>query len=448
MIGKIARSGSDFLGVLTYCQYDRKPQAALSERPQRGELIYHQHIDAFLIEDNPDLDTVAAELHRVASLNSRTRKPVCHVSLSFPPGEKPPRDVLASIVLDFAQDFGLWDNGLVAYVHRDKRHEHLHIIANKIDENGKNTFKSSFNYLDMGHFCRKAEHKYGLQKVKQMDVLKLDGKENRKESHQHEHLRALIDDLLPQSPTLQDLRIGLLKKGYRSLVGNGITFIHTGSGVKIKGSDLGRGYSRLNLEKRIKGTFESDEKRNGRSVKLSEVQKLRELIRRLVPQSTDYDDFVIKLNQEGYGVITRQKRNPKTGNPYTALFFTKEFSYREPDQSKYPPKILSGYQLGPEFSFPVLMRNLNRPLWEGTKVVPPVVVSHPSPLPGTPPSFGLKNLLTSTNASRVEADTTRSQPRRVHDANRPDPELEGRSEQEKWDEKRQTLKNRYRRPRM
>lgn len=438
MIGKIARSGSDFLGALSYCRFDR---SANGERKERGELIYRQMLDAFLIEENPELNTIAAELDRVASMNSRIRKPVCHVSLSFPPGEHPPREVLSSIVLDFAEDFGLWENGLLAYLHRDKQHEHVHIIANKIDVNGNNTFKSSFNYLSMGHFCRKMEHKYGLQKVKQMDALKMDGKENRKESLYHDHLRTLIDDLVSDSNSFSQLRIALLKKGYKSMVGNGITFVHAGSGVKIKGSDLGRRYSRQNLIKRLEGRYETDHEFNKQKLNITEKQRLRTLIRELAPKSSDFEDFVRHLNRKGYGVIAREKVNPRSAHPYTSLLFTKEFSEGKLKQNEFRPKILSGYQLGPEFRYSVIEGNFNRPNWEWTSVNP-TLLENPKPLPtGNNESLELEKLFTSTNAAKVESEAGRARTGRTFRNN--NPELEGRSEEEKKAEERKKRKGMY-----
>ncbi|WP_373514092.1 relaxase/mobilization nuclease domain-containing protein, partial [Persicitalea sp.] len=162
MIGKIGKSGQNFLGVLYYCKYERTAIKESNALNVRGELIYHQHIDALLFGDKVPLSIIADELSRTASLSSRTKKPVSHVSLSFPLGESPSRETLRSIVINFAKSFGFESNGLVAFKHSDKEHEHIHIIANKIDSRGKNTARSSYDYLEIGRFCRKMEVKYDL----------------------------------------------------------------------------------------------------------------------------------------------------------------------------------------------------------------------------------------------------------------------------------------------
>lgn len=251
------------MGALTYCKYDRATSKEEEKSNVRGELIYHQHVDALLFGEGVGLKTIADEMMKVARANIRTTKPVCHVSLSFPPGESPSKEVLQGIVKDFAFEFGYKDNGLLAFKHTDKMHEHIHIIANKIHSSGKNTTKSSFNFLDMGHFSRKMEHKYGLVAGKQMDVLTIGGRGATKATAYHETLRRHIDDMLPACTDLQTLQVLLLKKGFKSRVGNGITFVHSKTGTKIKGSALGRDYSRDNLIKRMNGTYLSSDKYTG-----------------------------------------------------------------------------------------------------------------------------------------------------------------------------------------
>jgi len=216
MIGKIGKSGQNFLGVLSYCKYDRAAIGKSEAAKVRGELIYHQNINALLFGEKVPHDIIADELKSVAALNSRTRKPVSHLCISFPPGERPNEKVLRGIVMDFADDFGFRENGLLAFKHIDREHEHIHIITNKIDVSGRHTAKSSYNYLEMGRFCRKTEIKYDLKRVKQMDALRMDASLASKLSAQHERLKRNIDDLLPECDNLQSLQTKLFELGFKS----------------------------------------------------------------------------------------------------------------------------------------------------------------------------------------------------------------------------------------
>ncbi|HEV7347398.1 relaxase/mobilization nuclease domain-containing protein [Telluribacter sp.] len=345
--------------------FDRATPKKEEKTKARGELIYHQHVDALVFGEGISLKTIADEMTNVAKANSRTTKPVCHVSLSFPPGESPNEEVLRDIVKDFASFFGYKDTGLIAFRHTDRKHEHIHIIANKIHASGRNTARSSFNYLDMGHFSRKMEHKYGLVPGKPMDALKIDGRGAAKATTYHETLRRHIDDLLPACPDLKSLQVLLLKKGYKSRVGNGITFIHSKTGTKIKGSDLGRDYSKDNLVKRINGTFLSTDKYSG-----------------------------------GMG-ISKVSENLKNST---------RASSNDLDSTSVPVPLLVSSEAKTSFG------QGSDSTWE----------------------YELKKMLTSINASRVEADAAKGENHRKVNTSG---ELEGRGFEEKKEEKRRIARS-------
>jgi hypothetical protein len=255
MIGKIGKSGQNFLGVLSYCKYDRAAAKETNALKVRGELIYHQHVDALIFSDKVPLSVIADELSRTATLNSRIKKPVSHVSLSFPPGESPSKGTLRNIVIDYAKSFGFEGNGLLAFQHSDKEHKHIHIIANKVNSRGKNTTQSSYDYLKIGRFCRRMEVQYDLVRVKQMDIIEKREALVPKSTSTHDKLRRNIDDLLPECNNLHTLQVKLLKLGFKSKSGIGIGFICAKTGTKIKGSSLGRQYSKNSLIQRINGTY-------------------------------------------------------------------------------------------------------------------------------------------------------------------------------------------------
>ncbi|MBO0931908.1 relaxase/mobilization nuclease domain-containing protein [Fibrella aquatilis] len=171
MIGKIARFGSSFLGAIQYCYYETRANRSLDRTRIRGELLYAQHVGLSQVTDNSlrteskqrlDIHALAASMKSVAELNERTRKPVWHQSFSFPVGESPSADVLIRICQSFAQTFGMENNPMVAFRHRDRQHDHFHIIASRIDLEGLNTAQTSFNYREVGRFCRTMETRFNL----------------------------------------------------------------------------------------------------------------------------------------------------------------------------------------------------------------------------------------------------------------------------------------------
>lgn len=171
MIGKVARFGTSFLGAIQYCYYESRANHSLDRTRIRGELLFMQHVGVAVVADDKlkneskqrlNIEEMAGTMQSVAALNERTRKPVWHQSFSFPVGECPPADVMIRICQSFARTFGLKDNPLIAFRHRDRAHEHFHIIASRVDKNGSNTAKTSFNYREVGRFCRAMEERHGL----------------------------------------------------------------------------------------------------------------------------------------------------------------------------------------------------------------------------------------------------------------------------------------------
>ncbi len=176
MIGKVARFGSRFLGALQYCYYETRANRSTDHSRIRGELLYTQHLGISVISDSRlkvpagttspaqrlHLEDVADQMQIAAGRNDRIRKPVWHQSFSFPPGESPPAEVMIRICQSFSRTFGLDNNPMVVFRHRDREHEHFHIIASRVDLDGQNTARSSQNYRAVGQFCRAMETRHGL----------------------------------------------------------------------------------------------------------------------------------------------------------------------------------------------------------------------------------------------------------------------------------------------
>ena len=155
MIGKVARFGSSFLGAIQYCYYETRANRSLDRTRVRGELLFAQHLGVSVITDTQlrqeskqrlHIEQMANTMKSVATLNDRICKPVWHQSFSFPIGECPSPDIMVRICQSFARTFRMDNNPMVAFRHRDREHEHFHIIASRIDvegSNGQNQFQLS-----------------------------------------------------------------------------------------------------------------------------------------------------------------------------------------------------------------------------------------------------------------------------------------------------------------
>ncbi len=57
---------------------------------------------------------------------------------------------------------------MVVFRHSEKDHDHFHIIASRVDLDGKNTAQSTHNFRRVGQFCRDMETKYTLTPTQPM----------------------------------------------------------------------------------------------------------------------------------------------------------------------------------------------------------------------------------------------------------------------------------------
>lgn len=242
MIGKKVGRSSSFRGRLEYCLYDKKEDL-------RGELVGISNSLEIAQLNNTmiNLRMVNEMMQSQANMNTRVKKPCWHQIISFPTHERPDDDVLGQISKDFAEDFGF--SQWLAIKHDDKQHLHIHFIGNIVDENGKVSVQDSNDHFRIVEFSRKMENKYSLTPTEGIRKQQSDGLIN----DHAQKIKKFIDLEIQNSQVknLEDLQKKLIKIGIKSFTGRGITFIDKTTGVKIKGSDLGREYSKNKLEERI-----------------------------------------------------------------------------------------------------------------------------------------------------------------------------------------------------
>jgi hypothetical protein len=446
MIGKVAAFGKGFKGCLQYnILGERRTE---KENVIRGEFIYAQHLDSIFYSERPiecSIDDLVSEFHQPLQKikKIRVQNPVLHQSLSFPPGEKVENEVLVKICGEFSKWFGLEENQMVVYKHSDKRHEHIHIVANRLNIHGVNSYRSGNNFYETGKFCRFIEQKYGLQKTKQMDSLKIDGKDVLSENKLHVQLRTLIDKFAGEVENIDQLRHALLRKGWKTYIGRGISFVHKPTGTTVKGSALGRNYSLSGLGRLIEGSRLVAGDTDPKGERRPERELLKGKISKNSLRATDLNMFVALMKVDGYGVHFRDYKN-KVGEEKKSIAFSKSFSAK-PNSSKY----VTGLELGPSFGFYNISRNIGAAKW--TDVLPSPtrpVIQKDQTKPNIINSglfnvdhiaIGLNELLTSHNAGKVESDAARSVARVEAEFARNvfgDKNLTGLTGREEWKKKR------------
>lgn len=255
MIGKVGL-GNFAKGILSYCYYEKELSAKQAKEMTlddvRGELIYIQHLGISMLKDGRlDLDYLANQMLDNRDKNRNLNKYVWHQSFSFPPGEDPPEEKLATLAQEFAKEFGFSENQMLVFRHKDTKHKHIHIVANRINYNGKNTADHFKNYARTGEFSRRMEIALGLTITPDMSLNQKGKQQAPRQDMAIINLRNLVDQVLSKASSIDEFGKQMQTHGFKTYIGRGVAFFNMRNRMKVKGSDLGKDYSLQNLEKRL-----------------------------------------------------------------------------------------------------------------------------------------------------------------------------------------------------
>lgn len=187
----------------------------------------------------------------IQDLNDRAKNKSIHAILSFNPNDDMQRltkQDLIDIANKYLEKHGFDDNQAAVYLHNDKAHLHLHIVANRIKMNGI-CVSSSNNYFKNLEFAKEMENHYQLIKTNRKEK----GVDFVKDSQRANQIKAKIDKALLKSTTMEEFCKHMKNMNVLVLRGRGIAFVD-GSGAKFKGSEIGREYSLMGIEKQFNQT--------------------------------------------------------------------------------------------------------------------------------------------------------------------------------------------------
>ena len=246
MIGKVM-IGKGFTGCISYCLEDKKIKSRLNPGEQlvknRAEILQHN----LCFGDKKNLCT---QFNDVRKLNPKQSRPVLHITLSLAPGEIMDRPQVLEIIGECAKEFGFENNQFFSVCHFDTEHQHFHIVANRINLEGRTNVTDSNNFKKMSGFCRKMELKYGLVQVaspraflpgEQKQIPRNDSRKN--------NIRTVLQEVIRDCKSLEAFYKSAEAKGFQVVKTRGIAFIEE-KGVKVKGSDIG--LSLQVIEKQLK----------------------------------------------------------------------------------------------------------------------------------------------------------------------------------------------------
>ena len=236
MIGKI-KKGSGFKGCVNYVL--GKEQAALL------------HAEGVLAESKQD---IIRSFCMQTEMNPGLKKPVGHIALSYSVVDAPKLtdEKMVQLAQEYMREMKITDTQYIIVRHQDREHPHVHIVFNRIDNNGKTISDSNDMYRNE-QVCKKLKEKHGLYFAK--------GKEHVKQYRLREpdktkyEIYNAVKNESGKSKNWQELQERLAEKGitiqfkYKGQTDDiqGVSFFK--GEYTFKGSEIDRNFSFSKLDK-------------------------------------------------------------------------------------------------------------------------------------------------------------------------------------------------------
>ena len=224
MIAKVVQ-GRGFRGVVNYV-LDK----------DHSHLLYAEGVRL------KDKESIIQSFAIQQKLNPKIVKPVAHISLDFSVQDKNrlTDQFMAGMALEYMQKMGYWDTQYIIAQHHDTDHPHIHIVINRIDNNGKRISDQN-EKLRNTRVCMELTKKYGLYIAS--------GKENVKEHRLKEpdktkyEIYHALKSAIPNCKNWKELKSELLQSGIT------IEFRKNGNTDKIQGVRFGKNRYEFNGSK-------------------------------------------------------------------------------------------------------------------------------------------------------------------------------------------------------
>ncbi len=268
MMGKIPKSGRSFKGCVEYCMLKK---------------------DAVVLDaDGIRTDQVA---HTIADFNmQRKMRPglgqaVGHIALSWSPEDAPKLTdkLMVDIAKEYLKKMKITDTQVLMVRHHDTDHDHLHIVYNRVDNEGKtisdanqrwnNVKASKALTLKHGFHMAKGKDMVNRQRLKGADKVKY---------QLHDQIKAIIGTV----KSMDELQMVLAKQGitmqfkYKGSTQEvqGISF--SKGGYQFKGSEIDRSLSYGKISKSINDRmqeYQAQQQREKQAQPKSLADQLREI---------------------------------------------------------------------------------------------------------------------------------------------------------------------------
>lgn len=216
-----------------------------------------------------------------AMLRPEIKSPVGHICISFHPDDtsRLTNELMVEICKSYMAGMGIKDTQYLIVRHYDTEHPHMHLVYNRIDDNGK-LISDKMSYIKNERVCKQLKTEYGLTFSPGKQNVKLERlrSKDRKRYEMFHDVKNALDGASSFIDFQQRLsRVGINATLKTTASGNvqGITFNR--DGYSIKGSKLDRSLSAAKILDRLKTVEKTmHEKVEHKSIEAGQYEKHHE----------------------------------------------------------------------------------------------------------------------------------------------------------------------------
>lgn len=239
MIAKIVK-GQDFRGVVNYVLNPEK-QAEILQSDGLRTRDEQSIIESFRVQ---------------AGMNPKVKRAVGHISLDFSPKDRPvlTNEKMTQIAAEYMKAMGIENTQALLVRHYDKEHPHVHLVFNRVDNDGKTIPDKNDRYRSE-KICKELTQRFGLYFApgkEQVNTHRLKEPDKTRYAIYEQVKKALGEsrnwDELLEKLKMQDVEVVFKFKGKTTEV-QGVIFSQ--NGYSFSGSKIDRQFSFSKITARL-----------------------------------------------------------------------------------------------------------------------------------------------------------------------------------------------------
>ncbi len=217
---------------------------------QNAKVLYSEGVRGY------DFKLMTDDFIMQQQLRPAKEKACFHCSLSFYPGEVVNDELMVKIAKEYLEKLNIMDTQFSITKHTDRRHTHIHVIANLVNNKGR-AISDSYLGLRGKKIAQAITEEYKLKTSLKKNLALTNMQALRGQDAKRYAIYMAITELVPQCRTMEELQ-GKLKKHwietqYKFKSGTkevqGISF-KLGNNI-FKGSSMDRNFSYNNLKRQL-----------------------------------------------------------------------------------------------------------------------------------------------------------------------------------------------------